>query len=700
MSVRWAGTWVGRWLVDGELARGGSGLVLCARDPRTGERAALKLLVGARTSEVARARFVREVEVLRRVDHPHLVRLLDAGEHQGTPWLAMELLPGPTLAERLEREGSLPIRDALEVARALLGGLEALHQAGVVHRDLKPANVGLDAQGQPRLLDLGLARDLDPQATQLSRTGVFMGTPGYMAPEQATGDLRAIGPATDVWGLGATLHALLTGQAPHGDTAHPLEAARGRPVEPPSRRRPGVSPAIDAFVLRCLQPDPAARFSSAAAARDALEALFRGGRAVRGGPARVHVALAVGVLLLGMGSAALLLGHGPAREPAPAPRPGRGPPADGSTTPSPEVVAARADAQLELARARGLSASGDRAGALSAVERALALERSAEALFLRADLRADQDPPGALADLDAALALDPDHLLALGRRALLRFGQEDLTGALADCDRLVGLKPDDALPWSNRGQLRLAAGDAQGALRDLDRALELAPDDFAALRSRGGAWATLGDPAQAAADMVRSLELDHSELATVTRRNLEALRAKVAQAASQHGGLTPYGLISRGQMKVTRHDMEGALADYTAALTQDPAQVDGWVLRSGLLGLLGRPERAAADAARAIALAPDNPAGWQHRGITRLLLRDPAGALLDLTHALELDPTRGPCSFHRALALSALGRLEEAAAELERFLTLQPDGDDAARARVWIPGLRAGRPIDDRQPGR
>ena len=565
MSLRYTGQRLGRWLVEDELARGGWGLVLRARDPETGERAAIKLL--AQGSEVARARFSREADVLARVSHPHLVRILDRGEQRGVPWLALELLPGPTLAERLEREGPLPVREVLSIGLGLAGALEALHAAGIVHRDIKPTNVVLDVAGRARLLDLGLARDLDPQATQLSRTGQFMGTPGYLAPEQALGDLAAIGPATDVWGLGATLHTLLTGQPPHGE-GDPLSAAQGRPVAPPSGLRPDIPAQVEEVLLRCLALAPGERFPDARSVRLALELALLGlERAPAGGAALPFLA---GVILtLGVVGAAWVI-----LETKPTPAPASVPAAP--LPPRPE----RPDPA-----------------------------RTPEELHGRAQELLATDPRAAEALLDQALLRDPDHVPSLAARAALRSGREELPGALTDYDRWIALDPRNPTPLVNRGQLRLGAGEAQGALRDLDQALALAPDEPTALGARGMAWIALGDIAQAAADLARSLELQPDGAPARARTtSLAELRAQV-EVGRGHAGLTPLGLMSRAGARLHSGQLEAALQDYTLALVGDPGLVDAWLQRAALQERLGRPERARADAARADELLRERPPG-------------------------------------------------------------------------------------------
>jgi serine/threonine-protein kinase len=165
------------------------GVVFRAQDVESGAVVALKLLLAGKDApEVTRRRFAREVQALMRLRHPHVVGIHDAGEHEGAPYLALDYVEGESLQGRLDREGALPEREAAQLVRALADALQHVHEQGALHRDLKPDNVLIrGSDGAPLLTDFGLTRDTDPSfsGTQLTRTGRFLGTPGYWPPEQA-----------------------------------------------------------------------------------------------------------------------------------------------------------------------------------------------------------------------------------------------------------------------------------------------------------------------------------------------------------------------------------------------------------------------------------------------------------------------------------------------------------------------------------
>jgi serine/threonine protein kinase/WD40 repeat protein len=261
-----------------ELGRGGMGVVYQARQVGLDRLVALKVLPsGAHASPDELARFRREAEAIARLHHPNVVGIYEVGECAGSPYFSMELCTGGSLAQRLAR-GPLPPHEAARLTAALARGIQAAHNVGVIHRDLKPANVLLAADGTPRITDFGLAKKLD-DATGMTASGVVLGTPTYMAPEQASGRAKEAGPAADVYALGAVLYACLTGRPPF-QAATPLDTilqVLSDPPVPPSRLRRQVPAALEAICLKCLEKDPHRRYASAAALAADLERFVTGG---------------------------------------------------------------------------------------------------------------------------------------------------------------------------------------------------------------------------------------------------------------------------------------------------------------------------------------------------------------------------------------------------------------------------------------
>jgi serine/threonine-protein kinase len=264
--------------VLGELGRGGMGVVYRARQTRLNRLVALKMiLTGVHAGSEQLARFRAEAQVVARLQHPQIVNIYDVGEHQGLPYLALEYVDGGNLAQLLEDSPRQSVRRAAELTATLAAAVEHAHRCGIVHRDLKPANVLLMADGTPKVTDFGLAKQLDA-GTARTASGAILGTPSYMAPEQAGGKGKHIGPATDVYALGAILYELLTGRPPFRAEAalDTLMQVMSEDVVPPARLRADCPRDLDAICLKWLQKKPAERYASAAALAEDLQRYLAG----------------------------------------------------------------------------------------------------------------------------------------------------------------------------------------------------------------------------------------------------------------------------------------------------------------------------------------------------------------------------------------------------------------------------------------
>ncbi len=260
-----------------EIGRGGMGVVFRARQVRLNRWVALKMILASRLASPAVVRrFLQESQAAAVVRHPHVVSVFDAGQVGGQHYFAMELVPGPSLAEHL-KTGPLDPRDAARLLARVAAAVEHLHSLGIVHRDLKPSNILLDEQGQPCVTDFGLARLRGTEADR-TESGTILGTPAYMAPEQAAGNLAEIGPGSDVYSLGAVLYELLCGRTPFA-SEHPLDTLlqvlEREPIAP-RQVNPAIPRALELICLKCLEKSPALRYRSAAAVRHDLERFLLG----------------------------------------------------------------------------------------------------------------------------------------------------------------------------------------------------------------------------------------------------------------------------------------------------------------------------------------------------------------------------------------------------------------------------------------
>jgi tetratricopeptide (TPR) repeat protein len=466
------------------LGRGGMGVVYKARQVRLNRLVALKMLKsGVYAGPHERARFQREAEAVASLHHPNIVQIHDVGDHEGWPYFTMELLEGGSLAQALAGTPQ-PARQAAELLATLAEAMQVAHQGGIVHRDLKPANILLTADGTPRIADFGLARHFDEDAT-LTLSGARVGTPSYMAPEQVIGKSGTIGPAADIYALGAILYEMLTGRPPfRAETATETErqVLAMEPV-PPARLNPKAPRDLETICLKCLHKDPARRYPDAGAlAEDARR--FLDGRPIqarragllehawrwcRRNPAGTALAVSVLVLVgLSVGGAFWVQRQQLERRMEAQLRRARAHAAIEASLGHQEDLRERGhweDAKLELALAETRL---DDAGS-DELKRRLARAR----FELEKAMRAEAADPG----LVLRMAMSEAELGRAGRVEVL-------------LERATARQPRDANTWVQSGLVRERLGRIEQAAADFARAIEVLPEDrfFASPRS----WLILG----------------------------------------------------------------------------------------------------------------------------------------------------------------------------------------------------------------
>ena len=555
------GSRVGPYQVARILGRGGTGVVYEATGPAG--RVALKLLASGAASDpelVERAR--REARVLGGLAHPSIVRVEGAGEHRGLPWVALELLPGGTLADRLRARGRLPWREVCAIGAELARALAHVHAKGLVHRDVKPANVFVAGDGRLRLGDFGLVRRSAAPGTSvaITRSGESLGTPAFLAPEQVDG-AREAGPAADLYGLGATLSTLITGVVPfEGLTGPALLYAKLQKAPRPVRELvPGIPEDVARAIERLLEREPAARGASALDVAAELEALARQPEDAGASrlPARLFaVALVVGALVVGAWPRTRDAGPQPTRPTPPSPSaspsvtPGVSPLPTSSSSPRASPTARRARSETDrraainkVTKGKGLLRSSARE-ALDQARLAHQLdETNAEAYLLEARaLKALAPAPpevlranllAAIAALQIGLALDPAPEEPTPDSEPLRLGSEfgkntvtlDLLHELAmsywlltdersgfDSRRVeaafeqaVKLEPRFVKASMDWAQLELNLDRPDEATRILRHAIEFAGRDVGLWSKLAEARRMAGDPAGAVDAATRAL---------------------------------------------------------------------------------------------------------------------------------------------------------------------------------------------------
>jgi TolB-like protein/Tfp pilus assembly protein PilF/predicted Ser/Thr protein kinase len=301
-----------RYLIERELGRGGMATVYLARDLKHRRPIALKVLGSHFVASLGPDRFLREIELAARLQHPHILTVFDSGEVNGTLWFTMPYIEGESLRDRLRRERQLPLTDALRIATEVARALDYAHERGVIHRDIKPENLLLTSDGSTLVADFGIARALG-ETGELTETGIVVGTPTYMSPEQAAGE-RALDARTDIYSLGCVLYEMLAGEPPFtGINPQALLAKRLSTPAPALRTAREVPVGIDRALARALARLPADRYPSAG---DLSRALQSAGETTADGRAatasgrpwgRRRPAIAVAALVLLVGAAVLML---------------------------------------------------------------------------------------------------------------------------------------------------------------------------------------------------------------------------------------------------------------------------------------------------------------------------------------------------------------------------------------------------------
>ncbi len=675
---------IGRFVIEAELGRGGMGVVYRARDPRLARPVALKVIRDpSRADRDELARFEREARAIARLKHPGIVSVYETGDHEGEPFIAMELVPGESF-EALLRRGPLAPKRVAEIVRQVALALAHAHEHGVVHRDMKPANILVDQEGAPHVLDFGLARS-EGAATQLTLTGELLGTPAYMAPEQASGVPGKQEPRTDVYALGAILYRALTGRLPfeaENPQALLYKVLTQEPL-PPRKANPGIHADLETITLRSMAKEPERRYGSAKEVAEELRRFLdgepivakpaglapRAWRRARRNPRVLLLAAALGLATL----AVRLVHDGNERREAAARELARK--ANKQFPQSPDDAIDTASAAIELDPKLALAWAFRGAARIKKGELDLGIQDSTRAIALDPNLgqawanrgigRASRgDLDGAIADATEAIAHDPELALGWDVREGVRLEKGDLDGAIKDATEAIKRDPLLVRSFANRGAARDLKGDVDGAIADTTRALELDPAVAPAFLTRGAALCKKGEVDRAIEDTTRAIELD----------------PRLGQAWAVRGGA-----------RYKKRDIEGALEDATRAIELDPKLAEAWATRGAARNDAGDRKGAIADATRAIELDPKHLAARVVRGVARLNERDFDGAIEDATEAMKPDPKRAVAWRIRGLAREGKGDLDGAKADLARFLELEPNGPGSDSARAALERLRHAR---------
>ncbi len=627
------------YVVERELSGGGMSRVFVARESSLHRTVVVKLLAPDLSASLSTERFEREIRVAAALQQANIVPLLSAGRSNDLPYYTMPFVEGQSLRDHLDREGALPVRLGINVLRDIARALAYAHAHGVVHRDIKPANVLLSG-GTAVVTDFGIAKALsaaldDGHPEALTLTGIGIGTPAYMAPEQAAGD-PSLDHRADFYALGCLAYELFTGGPPFRGHSHEVVAAHFRDVPPSlTATRKDLPPAVAALVARCLEKDPARRPQSATEILNALDASVDVAPAppaasrVRG---RVITGVAVVGVVIAISVFVARVAHRPAAQ-ASAPRPAP------SGTVNPQAFDEYRLGQA-LVRQRG---SGVRKG-VEAFERAIALDpkfaRAHAALAAALELYPFfvGTPPAQIRDRaagEARRALELDSGIAEAHAALGEVHADDGHWSLAapEFERAIALEPDSVATRVTYGRLLLERGYLASARRQFEQARRLAPVSPLVLGWSAYTLSLDGQTDSAFADLARAIQLDSTMLPVANLGALMSLARGDRDARRWIPNLrSPVGAMANAPYVLARTgDSASAWRLIRAMEANDPRPWFTDVARSSVFMALG-------DTAHALdALETSAAAGT--KWVEYITLRDPA-----------FDPIRASPRFAALLA--------------------------------------------------
>jgi serine/threonine protein kinase/Tfp pilus assembly protein PilF len=551
----------GRYRILQPLGKGGMGTVYLAHDPHLDRKIALKVpLFDPQEGTEPLERFFREARAAATLDHPNICPVYDVGEAHGRPFLTMAFIDGQPLSHRLQTNGPMPQREAAALVRKLALALQEAHNRGIIHRDLKPSNIMINRRGEPIIMDFGLAKRVftaegESSAEQLTRTGLMLGTPAYMPPEQVRGQQKEIGPWSDIYSLGVLLYELLTGTRPfRGALADVLsDVLHAEPV-PPSLCGREIDSTLESICLKAMAKKPADRYGSMAELAKSLADYLHGQTAKPvGQPTLVRSAadetapahrlsqqlrerqqasrmwlaiIGILVFLSAMIAVAIFLVMT-----ATSPKDDGGRAKNDNRSKMPHTIISRQplatpashpsalgerDQQTVanlLFQAQTAYDNRDYARAIDVCTQALKLDaRNVEALRIRAEAYGDSGQwDYEIDDCTRALAIDAYHVqLFLDRGyAYLNSNQPDkFDRCIADCNAALRLDPKRPTAYANRGWAYNGKLDYQDALDDFNTALAMSPAIPLWYVSRGVIHARRGERANALADQIKALQLD------------------------------------------------------------------------------------------------------------------------------------------------------------------------------------------------
>jgi serine/threonine protein kinase len=592
----------GRYSLLRVLGQGGMGAVYLAHDESLDRQVALKIpLIRPNDGPDVMPRFHREARAAATLHHANICPVYDVGEIAGTPYLTMAFIEGQSLSDFIKGKKQMPQREAAQLVRRVAMAMHEAHKKGVIHRDLKPSNIHITPEGEPVIMDFGIARRLDREGERLTRTGQLIGTPEFMSPEQARGNVEGTGPLSDVYSLGVILYRLLAGRVPfEGDLLDVLLRLTTESPRPPSQFRPDLDPRLEAACLKAMARKPEDRFDSMpdfAAALDAFlaspppEVSPRSPTASDQNPVKMESpSLPPHTILPQTMAPASVVAAQPAVEPLseptsretsatqplPPPRPPRPPSNRGNLVVGLFLLVGIVGAGAYwLLNRPGLPLP---TGVASATQPSVPASRATTA---------DTKPETKLETKPETKPADTPSLLKQAQRA---FADKEYNRAIQLCTEVLTREPANAVvALAIRGQAYLGVDNPEQAIKDLTAVIDKDATNGTVLAGRAKAQLQLKkydaaiDDARAALKLDRSLQLDPLLLQAYRARGLRLLENKAyPQAvaalteAIQLDPKDPALRKQRGEAYANQRQFDDAVQDFRQAVERNPDDVRNW----------------------------------------------------------------------------------------------------------------------------